>query len=65
MAAGIAGSSRGLLIDNRATKGLVESSSLNGSEFYSGFWKIYAENERQARDLEGTFNRRVELRPFL
>jgi hypothetical protein len=51
MAAGIAGSSRGLLIDNRATKGLVESSSLNGSEFYSGFWKIYADNERQARDL--------------
>jgi len=69
MAAGIAGSPRGLLIDNRGTKELVESGSLNGSEFYSGFWIIDAEDERQARELalEGSraCNRRVELRPFL
>jgi len=69
MAAGIAGSSRGLLIDNRGTKELVESGSMNGAEFYSGFWIIDAEGERQARELalEGSraCNRRVELRPFL
>ena len=69
MAAGIAGSSRGLLIDNRGTKELVESGSLNGAEFYSGFWIIDAEGERQAQELalEGSraCNRRVELRPFL
>jgi hypothetical protein len=69
MAAGMAGSPRGLLIDNRGTKELVESGSLNGSEFYSGFWIIDAEDERQARELalEGSraCNRRVELRPFL
>ncbi|MGA1073490.1 MAG: hypothetical protein ACO3S3_12585 [Pseudohongiellaceae bacterium] len=69
MAAGIAGSSHGLLIDNRGTKELVESGSMNGAEFYSGFWIIDAESERHARELalEGSraCNRRVELRPFL
>ena len=69
MAAGIAGSSHGLLIDNRGTKELVESGSMNGAEFYSGFWIIDAESERQAQELalEGSkaCNRRVELRPFL
>ena len=69
MAAGIAGSSRGLVIDNRGTKEVVESGSLNGAEFYSGFWIIDAEGEGQARELalEGSraCNRRVELRPFL
>ena len=69
MAAGIAGSSHGLLIDNRGTKELVESGSMNGAEFYSGFWIIDAESERQAQELalEGSkaCNRRVELRPFI
>ena len=69
MAAGIAGSSSGVLIDNRGTKEVVESGSLNGAEFYSGFWIIDAEGEGQARELalEGSraCNRRVELRPFL
>ena len=69
MAAGIAGSSHGLLIDNRGTKELVESGSMNGAEFYSGFWIIDAESERHAQELalEGSkaCNRRVELRPFL
>ena len=69
MAAGIAGSSRGLLIDNRGTKELVESGSMNGAEFYSGFWIIDAESERQAQELalkgSRACNRRVELRPFL
>lgn len=69
MAAGIAGSSHGLLIDNRGTKELVESGSMNGAEFYSGFWIIDAESERQAQELalkgSRACNRRVELRPFL
>ena len=69
MAAGIAGSSHGLLIDNRGTKELVESGSMNGAEFYSGFWIIDAESERQAQELalkgSRACNRRVELRPFI
>jgi len=69
MAAGIAGSPRGLLIDNRGTKELVESGSLNGSEFYSGFWIIEASTESLAKqiasDASKACNRKVELRPFL
>jgi hypothetical protein len=69
MAAGIGSSQTATLIDNRAGANIATPSSLNGNEFYSGFWIIQAQNEAEARELalEGSkaCNRRVELRPFL
>lgn len=69
MAAGIGGSATAQLIDNRKNLGVVSPSSLNGNEFYSGFWIIQAESPEQAKDLalaaSLACNRRVELRPFL
>jgi len=69
MAAGITGSKGGLLIDNRDGLFSVNQGSLNGDEFYSGFWIVEADDERQAKDLalRGSLacNRKVELRAFL
>ena len=69
MAAGIAGSKGGLLIDNRDGLFSVNQGSLNGDEFYSGFWIVEADDEHQAKDLalRGSLacNRKVELRAFL
>ena len=69
MAAGIAGSSTGALIDNREGRTEVHDGSLNGEEFYSGFWIIEASTESLAKqiasDASKACNRKVELRPFL
>ena len=69
LAAGIASSQKGVLIDNRDSREIVESGSLNGPEFYSGFWIIDAESEEHAKDLalrgSKACSRKVELRPFL
>lgn len=69
MAAGIAGSSAGTLIDNREGRNEVHDGSLNGEEFYSGFWIIEASTESLAKqiasDASKACNRKVELRPFL
>ena len=69
MAAGIAGSSTGTLIDNREGRNEVHEGSLNGEEFYSGFWIIEASTESLAKqiasDASKACNRKVELRPFL
>lgn len=69
MAAGIGGSPTAQLIDNRMNLGAISPSSLNGSEFYSGFWIIQADGPDQAKDLAMgaslACNRKVELRPFL
>ena len=69
MAAGIAGSSTGTLIDNREGRNKFHDGSLNGEEFYSGFWIIEASTESLAKqiasDASKACNRKVELRPFL
>lgn len=69
MAAGIAGSSMGTLVDNREGRNEVHDGSLNGEEFYSGFWIIEASTESLAKqiasDASKACNRKVELRPFL
>ena len=69
LAAGIAGSEMGTLVDNRHGAGLASGGSLNGQDFYSGFWIIDAEttDEAKALAMQGSqaCARRVELRPFL
>lgn len=69
MAAGIGSSQTATLIDNRSGANIASPSSLNGNEFYSGFWIIQAKDEAEAKQLalEGSraCNRKVELRPFL
>ena len=69
LAAGIASSEMGTLVDNRLGAGLTSSGSLNGQDFYSGFWIIDAETSEEAKTLamhsSQACNRRVELRPFL
>lgn len=69
MAAGISSSAKALLIDNRSGLGAVSPSSLNGTDFYSGFWIINAGSEEEAKEIalgaSQACNRRVELRPFL
>lgn len=69
MAAGIGASSTAQLIDNRENLGTISPSSLNGNEFYSGFWIIQADSDSQAREIalkaSLACNRKVELRPFL
>jgi hypothetical protein len=68
-AAGIGSPATALLIDNRAGAEISSPSSLNGSEFYSGFWIITAESSDRAQELafeaSKACNRKVELRPFL
>jgi hypothetical protein len=69
-AAGIAGSSEAVLIDNRDNRDSINPGSLVMSgENYSGFWVIEAENQSQAETLAKSgskaCNRKVELRPFL
>ena len=69
MAAGIAGSSTGTLVDNREGRNEAHDGSLIGEEFYSGFWIIEASTESLAKqiasDASKACNRKVELRPFL
>ncbi|MEY2826635.1 MAG: hypothetical protein RLZZ122_999 [Actinomycetota bacterium] len=69
MAAGIGSSQTATLIDNRSGANIATPSSLNGNEFYSGFWIIQAKDAAEAKELalEGSraCNRKVELRPFL
>ena len=68
MAAGIGSSKTAVLIDNRADKNSIEKSSLNGPEFYSGFWIVDAdpsEIEQLALAASKACNRRVEIRAFL
>lgn len=69
MAAGIASPDMGLLVDNREDQGVSNSGSLNGADFYSGFWIIDVPNSDQAegitQEASKACNRRVELRPFL
>ena len=69
MAAGIASPDLGLLVDNREDQGVSNSGSLNGTDFYSGFWIIDVPNSDQAegiaQEASKACNRRVELRPFL
>ena len=68
-AVGIASSDEALLIDNRKNLGAMGEGSLNGSEFYSGFWLIEAPDsmaaQQLAMDASLACNRRVELRPLL
>lgn len=70
MAAGIAGSSDAVLIDNRDDKNDFNTGSIvKSQENYSGFWVLEAENQSQAESLakagSKACNRKVELRPFL
>lgn len=70
MAAGIAGSSEAVLIDNRDNRDSMNPGSLvTSGENYSGFWVIEVENQAQAESLakagSKACNRKVELRPFL
>lgn len=69
-AAGIAGPTRALLVDNRNGKEEVREGSLfEAPEHYSGFWLIEASDAVKARELAlaGSLacNRKVELRPYL
>ena len=69
-AAGIAGATDSLLIDNRNNKDEVQRGSLvKTEENYSGYWIVDVESEEIAKELalEGSFacNRKVELRPYL
>jgi len=69
-AAGIAGPTLALLVDNRNGKEDVREGSLfDAPEYYSGFWLIEASDEVKAKELAlaGSFacNRKVELRPYL
>jgi len=69
MAAGIVGSSKAQLIDNRERLGSITKGSLNGPEFYSGFWIVETASPEQAEEIalmgSQACNRRVELRHFL
>lgn len=69
MAAGIVSSSKAQLIDNREGLGSTTQGSLNGREFYSGFWIVETASQEQAQQLalggSKACNRRVELRHFL
>lgn len=69
MAAGIVGSSKAQLIDNRERLGSITKGSLNGPEFYSGFWIVETASPQQAEEIalmgSQACNRRVELRHFL
>jgi hypothetical protein len=69
MAKGIGSSATATMIDNRHGAGIAAPSSLNGNEFYSGFWIINVGSAAAAKQLafEGSLvcSRRVELRPFL
>ncbi len=69
-ACGISDPSHGNVIDNRADAGIETGQALfDGSENYSGFWVIEAEDAEVAKKLafEGSraCNRKVELRPLL
>ena len=67
-AAGIGGSKTATIFDNRAGTNLSKQESLNGEEFYSGFWIIEADPEEiedLARQASLACNRRVETRAFL
>ena len=69
-AAGINPSTKATLIDNRGGANQVQAeSSLQGGDYYSGFWIIEAKDEAEAINLaaEGSkaCNRRVEVRPYL
>ena len=69
-AAGINPSTKATLIDNRAGLNQVQAGhSLQGADYYSGFWIIEAKDEAEAITLatEGSkaWNRRVEVRPYL
>jgi len=67
-AAGIGGSKTAIIFDNRAGINLSKQESLNGDEFYSGFWIIEADPEEVedlARQASLACNRRVETRAFL
>ena len=69
-AAGINPSTKATLIDNRAGLNQIQTqSSLQGADYYSGFWIIEAKDEAEAIKLatEGSkaCNRRVEVRPYL
>ncbi len=68
LAAGIGSSKTAKLFDNRQGANVVETSSLNGPEFYSGFWIIDAEPfeiEDLARQASLACNRKIEVRAFL
>ena len=70
LAAGIAGPSRATLIDNRNGLGAITPGSLfSGTEHYSGFWIVEAEDRDTALALAAAgskaCNRKVELRPYL
>ena len=63
-------STKATLIDNRAGLNQVQAGhSLQGADYYSGFWIIEAKDEAEAITLatEGSkaCNRRVEVRPYL
>ena len=69
-AAGIAGSPKTRLIDNRDGKNeIIEGTLVSGDQNYSGFWLIEASTEDEATTLalEGSkaCNRQVEIRPYL
>jgi hypothetical protein len=69
MAAGLSSSAKATLIDNRAGLRQLDTESLNGLEFYSGFWIINASTEERAQEIallaSRACNRRAELQPFL
>lgn len=69
LAAGIGSPATAEIVDNRKKARIVNQSSLNSNEFYSGFWIIQAESLTEAREIalraSEACNRRVELRPFL
>ena len=68
-AVGISSPDQAIQIDNRKNRGAAVAESLNGSEFYSGFWIIEATDSTAAKqlamDASLACNRRVELRPLL
>ena len=51
MAAGLSSSAKATLIDNRSGLRQIETKSLNGLEFYSGFWIISASTEQRAQEI--------------
>ena len=70
MAAGIQPSSSATSIDNRGDRNeLVRNKSLQGTEYFSGFWIIEATDVNQAEQLalagSKACNRKVEVRPYL
>jgi hypothetical protein len=68
-AVGIASPDKAFQVDNRQNQGVIAAESLNGAEFYSGFWLIEASDSTVAKqlamDASLACNRRVELRPLL